>query len=302
MRAVGRRARARSGTAPRSRRAGSRRSSRARPASSRRSRCSRARASSKPCAVIGRGLRVGQCRRPGRRRTCRARTPSRRPSSPAGSRRRTSLQRVRVPPPHRGRRRSSRRRPSGRSGSTRSAGSGVGPVIARIRLASSRCCSSACGIATLSRSTQSGCGSPAAAPKNRSSERIGATAVALLAGPGRVALARQHDRAREVVGERGGLAAVRADAAQRHGRDGRSASWRSRTAWRRGRAAQRVAVGRAVELHASCGDAGAGRRGVDRRGSASASVPAASVRPSSGGELRVGAHRDQLAAGRSPSW
>ena len=42
-----------------------------------------------------------------------------------------------------------------------------------IRLASRRCCSSACGIATLLRSTQSGCGSPAALPKNRSSERIG---------------------------------------------------------------------------------------------------------------------------------
>ncbi len=41
------------------------------------------------------------------------------------------------------------------------------------RLTSRRCCSSACGIATLLRSTQLGCGSNGALPKNRSSERIG---------------------------------------------------------------------------------------------------------------------------------
>ena len=45
--------------------------------------------------------------------------------------------------------------------------------IRRIRFASSRCCSSACGIATLLRSTQSGWTSPILAPKNLSSERIG---------------------------------------------------------------------------------------------------------------------------------
>ena len=42
--------------------------------------------------------------------------------------------------------------------------------------------------------------------------------VALLARPGRVALAGVDDRARQVVGERGRLAAVGADAAQGHGR------------------------------------------------------------------------------------
>ena len=42
------------------------------------------------------------------------------------------------------------------------------------RFTSSRCCSSAWGIATLLRSTQFGCESPAAGPKNRSSDRIGA--------------------------------------------------------------------------------------------------------------------------------
>ena len=94
--------------------------------------------------------------------------------------------------------------------------------ICPIRLASRRCCSSACGIATLSRSTQSGWTSPGLAPKKRSSERIGWSAVPSRSspGPGRVALARLDDRAGEVVGERGGLAAVGADAAQRHRRVG----------------------------------------------------------------------------------
>jgi hypothetical protein len=46
-------------------------------------------------------------------------------------------------------------------------------LTCRIRLASRRCCSSACGTATLLRSIQSGCGSPEALPKNLSSERIG---------------------------------------------------------------------------------------------------------------------------------
>ena len=51
------------------------------------------------------------------------------------------------------------------------------------------------------------------AAEEQSSERIGAIAVALLAGPGRIALARVDDRARQVVGERRGLAAVRPDGA-----------------------------------------------------------------------------------------
>ena len=48
----------------------------------------------------------------------------------------------------------------------------VSRFICSIRLASRCCCSSACGIATLLRSTQSGCTSPVLAPKKRSSERI----------------------------------------------------------------------------------------------------------------------------------
>ena len=58
-------------------------------------------------------------------------------------------------------------------------------------------------------------------------------AVAVLAGPRRIALARVDDRSREVVGERRRLAAVRADAAQRHRRAASSRSWRSSTASRR---------------------------------------------------------------------
>src|SRR5215510_14458407 len=42
-----------------------------------------------------------------------------------------------------------------------------------MRLASRRCCSSACGMATLFRSTQLACGSLAEAPKNLSFERTG---------------------------------------------------------------------------------------------------------------------------------
>ena len=67
------------------------------------------------------------------------------------------------------------------------------------RLASRRCCSSACGIATLAKFDPVG-----------EEQVVGADrallVVALLALPGRVALPRVDHRAREVVGEGGGLA------------------------------------------------------------------------------------------------
>jgi len=53
-------------------------------------------------------------------------------------------------------------------------GSGLrSAFMVRMRLASRSCCSSACWMATLSRSIQSGCGSAAALPKKGSSERMG---------------------------------------------------------------------------------------------------------------------------------
>ena len=93
-------------------------------------------------------------------------------------------------------------------------------------------------------------------PKNRSSERDRRRdAVALVAGPGRVALARVDDRPREVVGEGRGLTAVRADAAQGHGRiRGRGGALRVERR-ERGRAVERVPIGGAVELDRLADDA-----------------------------------------------
>ncbi len=101
------------------------------------------------------------------------------------------------------------RRPSRRAGSTRSAAaacyrrssprSGWPAAAAARRPAES---------ATLLRSTQSAWTSPVLAPKKRSSGRSGRGAVALVAGPGRIALARVDDRAGQVVGEGSRLAAV----------------------------------------------------------------------------------------------
>ena len=127
----------------------------------------------------------------------------------------------------------------------------VALIMNPIRLASSRCCSSACGIATLSRSTQSGC-TPAA--EEQSSERIGRHAVAFLARPCRVALARVDDRSRQIVGERRRLAAAAAHAAQR---DGRIAAW----PWRRSSRASPPRSRRSACSDPPCrGTASSGRR------------------------------------------
>ena len=169
----------------------------------------RAAPTSKPCAVVGGGLRVRERRVRRRCTTCCGRTPSRRPSSPAGSRpcRRRSGRRV---PPLAW---SSpvmtttaflpcgkyQKRGSGLRVAGSSCRSGSRAAAAARRPAGSRPCRE---------STQSGWTSPAW--RRRTGRRSGSArpAVALLAGPRRIALARVDDRAREVVGERGRLAAV----------------------------------------------------------------------------------------------
>ena len=161
----------------------------------------------------------------------------------------------------RGRRRSSRQRPCARSAGTRiAAAASRSKFIDRIMLASMRCCSSACGIATLLRSTQSGCGSDAALPKNRSSERLGAMpsrSWPLHAGlPWRVYTI---ERARSYVNA-AAWPAVAANAAQRDGGI-RVGGDRVRVECRQhGRAARRVEVGRSVVLDRLPDDAGAGAR------------------------------------------
>ena len=101
------------------------------------------------------------------------------------------------------------------------------------------------------------------------------------ARPGGVALARVDDRAREVVRERGRLAAARPDRAQRHGRvRRRRRRVRVQRRDRRG-AVQRVAVGGAVELDRAADDPGPGRRtGVRPAGRRSPASCPASVSPS----------------------
>ena len=107
--------------------------------------------------------------------------------------------------------------PSRRAGSTRSAAAACG------RRSSCRSGSRAGAAARRPAGSRPCRGRPSRAagrpPRRRRRGRrsgSGRSAVALLAGPGRVALARVDDRAGEVVGERRRLAAVRADAAQRH--------------------------------------------------------------------------------------
>ena len=110
----------------------------------------------------------------------------------------------------------------------------------------------------MSRLTQSGWMSPGFAPKkSRPSGSACQHEVALLPGPGRVALARVDHRAREVVGERGGLAGAHDCAASRPGST--SASRRPSRASRRRGARRGPAVRRAVELHRLARDAAARR-------------------------------------------
>ncbi len=125
-------------------------------------------------------------------------------------------------------------------------------------------------------------------------------AVALLARPGGIALAREHDGAREVVGERRGAPAVGAHVAHRQ-RGGRRRRGAVRVERREARGAgERVAVGGAVELHRVGDDAGAGRTGgVDAHvgvGERRARVGEAEQ----AGELLVGPHGDQVAAAVHP--
>ena len=97
------------------------------------------------------------------------------------------------------------------------------------------------------------------------------------------------------------LAAVRADAAHRHGR---ARSWRVEafeySVGDAGRAVERVAVGGAVELHRLADDARARRaRRVDPQvgvGQRRAGVG----QPEQAGELLVRPHRDQVAAAVDP--
>ena len=164
-----------------------------------------------------------------------------------------------------GRRRSSRPRPSCRAAGTRSAAAAScrGPSSV-IMLISSRCCSSACGIAILLVSSQSGCTSPALGAVEQVIGTDPRDAVALLSGPGGVALAGVDDGAGEVERECRRLAAARADRAQRHRGVGRRRR-RVRVERRdRRRAAQRVPVRGAVVLDRAADDPGAGlRTGVD---------------------------------------
>ena len=99
----------------------------------------------------------------------------------------------------RGRRRSSRSRPSSPGAGTRTGAAASGTLDWVMMLASSRCCSSAMGIIALSRLFQSGC---AVGAVEHLAGLVAVDAVDVAAGPRRVALAGQDHRAGQVVGER----------------------------------------------------------------------------------------------------
>ena len=241
--------------------------------------------------LVGLRLGVGEAWSTGRRRTSSARTASRRPSIRPGCRPRRRSNCPAVPPlpwsspvsttaafPPRGR--------------YQKRGSGVrSRFICVMRLASRRCCSSACGIATLLRSQPVG-----RRTGRRSGSRLG-LAVALLAGPGEVALARVDDRAREVVGEGGGLAAGRADAAQGDGGVARS-RWRRRSTASPPRGAPAERVGSAVPWNCIV-SAVMPAPGAERRRDPQVAVgqlAGVGAQAEQAGEPRVGPHRDEVAA------
>ena len=158
-----------------------------------------------------------------------------------------------------------------RPGNTRSAATASGRAsCCRIRLASRRCCSSAWGIATLFKSTQSAWGSHgryvAVVQVVRADRRRHRPAPDR---PERIALARVDDGGGQVVGEGGRLSAVAAHAAQRDapgwhvgGQWSHSCrGWPGSTAPFSG-----VAIGGAVELHGLADDAVAGRASRCRPG------------------------------------
>ena len=163
---------------------------------------------------------------------------------------------------------------------------------------SSRCCSSACGIVHFVQVH------PVRlhVSRPRAEEEIVGTdrrdAVALLRGPRRIALTRVDHGFRQVVGER-----YRASGANRPrrrrgiGRGGRRVRIERRD---RGRAVERVAVGRPMKLHRLIDDAGARRRrgvheqvGVRQRGRGIGQ--AEQPRQQLGGP-----HRDEVAAAGHP--
>ena len=125
-------------------------------------------------------------------------------------------------------------------------------------------------------------------------------AISLLSGPRRVSLPGVDDGAREVVRERRGLSACGADRSQRDRRIVRSRR-RIRVEGRDAcRAVEGVAIGPAVELNGLAGDANS-RAGArvhlqirvrERRARAADAEQL--------GELRVGMHRNQLAASVHP--
>ena len=162
-----------------------------------------------------------------------------------------------------------------------------------IRLARSRCCSSACGIRTLLKSSQ--------LPAYRSFERIGGSTSWSDAVERGVALARADDGARQVVRERRRRAAGAAHAARGDGGAERRAVRARVEAGDRRRAGGRVAVGRPVELHRHAGDAGAGRARLVDVDVAVGHGGAGGREPEQPGELGVGPHRDQIAAGLDPA-
>ena len=124
--------------------------------------------------------------------------------------------------------------------------------------------------------------------------------VALRAGPRRVALARVHDRAREVVRERQRAAAIRAHL------DGAHRGIRRRSAGvgvqrrHRGGPVERVQVGGAVELHRLRDDAHAGPgRGIHEQVGI-AERAGGGREPEQRRQPRIGAKCDERAAGGGP--
>ncbi len=128
----------------------------------------------------------------------------------------------------------------------------------------------------------------------------GDDAISVIARPARVALPGEDDRAGQVVGEHGGLPAINSHVNHGHGWAGGGGKGIGVKRGEIGSAAQRVAVCRAVILNGLIDDSRAGAASVDQQVALAERGAPGRRNAEQGGQARVGAHGNQIAAIRHP--